>query len=86
MGEAGMKDFVVEQWHAVFAPAATPAPVIARLNAEINAALKDPAVVALAERLGITLVGGTPQQLGELHKADSARWAQVIRAGNIKAE
>ncbi|MBO9678296.1 MAG: tripartite tricarboxylate transporter substrate binding protein [Acidovorax sp.] len=86
MGEAGMKDFVVEQWQAVFAPARTPTAVVQRLNQAINEALKDPAVVALADKLGVTLVGGTPQQLGDLQKADSAKWAKVIKDGNIKAE
>ncbi|MEJ8810586.1 tripartite tricarboxylate transporter substrate binding protein [Variovorax ureilyticus] len=86
MGEAGMKNFVVEQWQAVFAPAGTPVPVVERLNREINAALKDPSVAALADKLGVTLVGGTPQQLGDLQKADFAKWGEVIRKGNIKAE
>ena len=86
MGEAGLKDFVVEQWQAVFAPAKTPAPVVQRLNEEIGKALKDPAVVALADKLGVTLVGGTPRQLGDLQKADSAKWAKVIKDGNITAE
>lgn len=86
MGEVGMKNFVVEQWQAVFAPADTPSAIVQRLNAEINAALKDPGVVALADKLGITLVGGTPQQLGDMQKADSAKWAQVIRDANIKAD
>lgn len=86
MGEVGMKDFVVEQWQAVFAPAKTPATVVQRLNQEINKALKDPAVVALADKLGVTLVGGTPQQLGDLQKADSVKWAKVIKDGNIKAD
>lgn len=86
MDELGMKDFVVEQWQAVFAPAKTPAAVVQRLNQEINKALKDPAVAALADKLGVTLVGGTPQQLGERQKADSAKWAKVIKDGNIKAE
>lgn len=86
MGEAGFKDFIVEQWHAVFAPAKTPAATVLRLNAEIGKVLKDPAITALAEKLGITLAGGTPRQLGELQKADSAKWAKVIRDGNIKAD
>lgn len=86
MAEAGLKNFVVEQWQAVFAPAGAPAPVVERLNREINAALKDPSVVALADKLGVNLVGGTPQQLGDLQKADFAKWGEVIRKGNIKAE
>ncbi len=57
-----------------------------RLNQEIGQALRDPAVVALAERLGVTLVGGTPRQLGELQKSDSAKWAQLIREAGIKAD
>lgn len=81
-----MKDFVVEQWQAVFAPAKTSTAVVQRLNHEINNALKDPAVVSLADKLGVTLVGGTPKQLGDLQKADSAKWAKVIKDGNIKAE
>lgn len=86
MGEVGMHDFVVEQWQAVFAPAKTPAAVVQRLNQDINQALKDPALTALADRLGVTLVGGSSQQLGDLQKADSAKWAKVIKDGNIKVE
>ena len=86
MGEAGLKNFVVEQWQAVFAPAGTPPEVVQRLNAEINRALKDENIVALADRLGVTLVGGTPRQLGDMQKADSAKWARVIRDGNIKSD
>ncbi|KTT20591.1 Bug family tripartite tricarboxylate transporter substrate binding protein [Pseudacidovorax intermedius] len=86
MVEAGIKDFVVEQWQAVFAPAGTPASIVDRLNRDINAALKTTDVVALADKLGITLVGGTPAQLGALQKSDSAKWAEVIRKGGIKAD
>lgn len=86
MAEAGFKDFVVEQWQAVYLPARTPAPRVQRLNAEINKALTDPAIVALAEKLGVTLVGGTPQHLAEVQRADSATWAKVIRDANIKAD
>ena len=86
MGEAGHKDFVVEQWQAVYLPARAPAAVVQRLNVEINKALADPALTELAGKLGVTLVGGTPMHLAEVQKADSATWAQVIRDGNIKAD
>lgn len=42
--------------------------------------------MALGERLGVALVGGTPRQLGELQKSDSAKWAQLIREAGIKAD
>lgn len=86
MGEVGMKDFVVQQWQAIFAPARTPAAIVDRLNREVNAALKESSVVALADKLGVTLVGGTPKQLDDLRKADYSKWGDVVRKGNIKAE
>ena len=86
MGEAGLKNFEVEQWQAVFVPAKTPQAIVLRLNQEISKALKDPAVIALADKLSVTLVGGSPQLLGDTQKADSAKWAKVIRDGQIKAD
>lgn len=84
MAEAGFDDFVVEQWQAVFAPAATPAPVIERLNAGIGRALQSPALLALSQQLGITLAGGTPQALDQARKADFDKWGKVIREAGIK--
>ena len=86
MAEAGQKDFVVEQWQGVYLPAKTPAPVVQRLNAEINKALKDSAITELADKLGITLVGGAAKTLADVQTNDSATWARVIRAANIKAD
>lgn len=86
MAQAGQKDFVVEQWLAIYLPARTPATVVQRLNAEINKALREPAIVELADKLGVTLVGGTPQRLAEQQSKDSATWARVIRTANIKAD
>lgn len=84
MAEAGFNDFVVEQWQAVFAPAATPAPVIDRLNASIGRALQSPALLALSQQLGVTLVGGTPQALDQTRRADFDKWGKVIRDAGIK--
>lgn len=84
MAEAGYDDFVVEQWQAVFAPAATPAEAIARLNAGIGRALQSPALVELAGQLGIALAGGTPQALDQIRKADFDKWGKVIREAGIK--
>lgn len=84
MAEAGFDDFVVEQWQAVFAPAATPGPVIDRLNASIGRALQSPALLALSQQLGVTLAGGTPQALDRTRKADFDKWGKVIREAGIK--
>lgn len=86
MGEAGFKDFVVEQWQAVYAPAGTPARVVQRLNQDIVRILKEPELVAMADKLGVTLVGSTPQRLADTQKADLAKWARVIKDANVKAD
>lgn len=86
MGEAGFKDFVVEQWQAAYAPAGTPAAVVQRLNTEIVRILKDPEVVAMADKLGVTLVGSTPAQLAATQRSDLAKWAKVIKDADIKAD
>ena len=86
MAQAGIKDFVVEQWQAVYAPAGTPTLIVQRLHQEIVRILKDPEVVAMADKLGVTPVGSSPQQLAETQKADLAKWAGVIKDAGIKAE
>ncbi|APW39658.1 MFS transporter [Rhodoferax koreense] len=86
MAQAGFKDFTVEQWQAVYAPAGTPTAVVQRLHTEIVRILKDPEIVAMADKLGVTLVGSTPQQLADTQKADLAKWAKVIKAAGIKAD
>jgi len=86
MAQAGFKDFVVEQWQAVYAPAGTPKPVVQRLNQEILRILKDAEVVAMADKLGVTLVGSTPAQLADTQKNDLAKWGRVIKEAGIKAD
>jgi tripartite-type tricarboxylate transporter receptor subunit TctC len=86
MLEAGFKDFVVEQWQALYVPARTPAAIVQRLHQEISRILKDPAVVANFDKLGVTVVNGTPAELAQRQAADSARWAAVIRAADIKLD
>jgi tripartite-type tricarboxylate transporter receptor subunit TctC len=65
------------------APPKTPAPIVARLNAALNEALKLPEVQEQYKRLGLQLGGGTPQQLGDIIKADTKRWGEVIREAKI---
>jgi tripartite-type tricarboxylate transporter receptor subunit TctC len=82
--EQGFKDFDVPVWYGFVAPAGTPAAAVQWINAEVDAVLKDPAVAQQLGNLGAVPVGGTPAQLGDFMKAQSARWAQVIKAAHIK--
>lgn len=86
MAEAGQKDFVVEQWQGVYLPAKTPTNIVQQLNAEINKALKEPAITELADKLGVTLVGGAAQRLHDTQIADSTTWSRLIKTANIKAD
>ncbi|MGV7213732.1 Bug family tripartite tricarboxylate transporter substrate binding protein [Bradyrhizobium sp. UFLA05-112] len=86
MTELGFKDFVVEQWQGIYAPAGTPAAIVQRLNEAINRILKEPAVMSRFDKLGVTIVGGAPDVLARQQAADYERWGQVIKAANIKLE
>lgn len=86
MAQAGYTNFVVEQWQAVYAPAGTPAPIVQRLHDDIVRHLEDPELVAMADKLGVTLVGSTPQQLADTQKADLAKWAKVIKDAGVKPD
>ena len=83
MAEVGLKDFISDTWNAMTAPPKTPAPIVAKLNAAMNATLKLPDVQEQFKRLGLQLGGGTPQHLGDIVKADTKRWGDVIREAKI---
>jgi tripartite-type tricarboxylate transporter receptor subunit TctC len=84
--ESGLAGFDVSSWVGIFAPAKTPAPVIEKLNRELEAALKTPFVRERYATLGIEPVGNTPAQFGEQVRADLARWAEVVKAANVKVD
>jgi tripartite-type tricarboxylate transporter receptor subunit TctC len=84
--EQGIKDFEVPAWYGLTAPAGTPAPALQWLNHEVNEVLKDPAVVAKLDAIGAIPVGGTPAEMGMFMKAQSVRWARVIKDANIKLD
>ena len=71
-------------WCALLVPAHTPPEIVARLNAAAVSALKDPAVRARLAELGFDVVGGTPEQLAVVMRAEFARMGELIRAANIR--
>jgi len=73
-------------WFGVGAPKNTPVEIVDKLNREINAGLADPKMKAQFADLGATVLPGSPADFGKLIKEDSEKWAEVIRAANIKPD
>ena len=71
---------------SLLAPAGTPKVIVARLNAEINAALTLPDVRAKLEAAGIEIQGGTPQDYAALIKSDLVKWGKVAKAAGIQPD
>jgi tripartite-type tricarboxylate transporter receptor subunit TctC len=86
VAEAGVPGFDVSAWAGVIVPAGTPKAVVARLNAEVNKALAAPAVAEKLPELGLIVAGGTPEQFAEFIRKESARWADVVKRANVKAD
>ena len=84
--EQGLKGYDANTNGGFLAPAGTPKAIIAKLNAEINAALKLPDVRSKLETAGIEIQGGTPQDYAALIKSDLTKWSKVIKAAGIPAE
>ncbi|MCC6776477.1 MAG: tripartite tricarboxylate transporter substrate binding protein [Hyphomicrobiales bacterium] len=78
--------FEVSTWFAYLAPAATPAEVVAKLNAEIARAMRHPEVEKKLLGIGAELNPGTPQDLRRFLEADIERWAKVIKQAGIKID
>ncbi|HSA90129.1 MAG TPA: tripartite tricarboxylate transporter substrate binding protein [Burkholderiales bacterium] len=84
--EQGLPGLEVETWYGAFAPAGTPGAAVAKLNQELNSALRDPAILQLLAKQGMTAAGGPPERLGELVKRELERWTRVVNAAGIKAD
>jgi len=81
-----LKDFAVDSWVGLLAPAKTPPAVLAKLNAELNAVLNDPAVRERLGVLGIEPTPGTPEQFRQQMQRDLAAYGPIVKAAGIKLE
>jgi tripartite-type tricarboxylate transporter receptor subunit TctC len=70
-------------WNGLFAPAATPTAVIAKINADVNAVLAEPAVRAALEAQSLTPTGGSAADFRRLVEAEQKRWGPIIRRINV---
>jgi tripartite-type tricarboxylate transporter receptor subunit TctC len=82
--DAGFKGLVLEAWYAAFVPQGTPQAIITRLNAEMARGLADTTMQDTFTKGSMEPVGGTSAQLGEIARADSAKYERLVRELNIK--
>ena len=84
VAESGVPGYEAIAWQGLVAPAGTPRPVIARVNAEFVKALKLPDVVAKLNDQGLETVASTPEWFAQYIKTEIAKWSKVIKAAGIK--
>jgi tripartite-type tricarboxylate transporter receptor subunit TctC len=86
IAESGYPGFEALAWNGVLVAANTPRPIVARLNAEMNAVLKEPEVRQKMHGFGFDLIGGTPEDFGALITGEAAKWAPVIKKVGLKVD
>ena len=86
IAESGFPGFEALAWNGLLMTAATPRPIVSRLNAEINAILRQPDVLKRMNDAGFDLIGGTPEDFGRMIAGEGEKWAPVIRKVGLKVE
>ena len=86
LDEAGVKGYDMGYWFAAYVPAATPAPVVARLHELLTTALKSASAKAFFEASGSEVWATTPDALARFQAAETQKWGKVIKAAGIEAE
>ena len=86
VAESGLPGFEVVSWQGIFVPAGTPKPIIEQLHTEIQKILKQPEMQDRLKALGMQPSAMTTDQVAAFQKAEVEKWAQVIKAANVKLE
>jgi tripartite-type tricarboxylate transporter receptor subunit TctC len=84
--ETAVKGFQADAWFGLFAPARTPDDIVARLNAEMMKALKDPATADVIVKAGFDITPSNPKELADFVKVEIVKWAKVVKDSGAKAE
>jgi len=84
--ELGYKEFDGQTFTGLFAPAGTPAEIVARLHDTMAAILKDPSIVERFNALGAEVVMMTPAEFKSYLEAEDGKWIPVVRKANLKAD
>jgi tripartite-type tricarboxylate transporter receptor subunit TctC len=86
MDETALPGFEVNSWYGLCAPAATPTPVLDKVHADITAVLRTPEIQQRLKDLVVEVAPTTPQEFAQFIRAETARWARVIKAAGIPQE
>lgn len=86
MGEQGMPNVQMENWYGIYAPAKTPADLIAKLNKAVHTALAVESVRQKLVEAGANIIPSTPEGLAKAQADDAKRYGDIIKAKNIKVE
>ena len=83
---ATVPGFVVVTWFAIAAPPKTPQAIVAKINADVDEALRDPTVRQRMENLSAEVVGGSLSATAAFFAAEAQTWKKVITTANVKLE
>jgi tripartite-type tricarboxylate transporter receptor subunit TctC len=86
MADAGLPGFDVSTWFGVFAPAGTAAPIVARLNNAMTAALRSAEMRERLARMGAEPAPGTPEQFAELLRRELAKYQQIVKFSGARVD
>jgi len=85
LAESGVPGFEAQAWWGILAPAGTPQPIIARMNAELAKVLAIPAVQERLVQMGVVVSASTPDDFGKFVANEVGKWGKVVRENKIKA-
>jgi len=86
ISESGLPGFEASSWFGVLAPAGTPAPIVARINAEVNKWLQSAEAREKLLSQGAEAAGGSPEQFANHIRTESEKWAKVVKASGAKVD
>jgi tripartite-type tricarboxylate transporter receptor subunit TctC len=86
MAELSVAGFESYNWQGIIAPARTPKPIIAKLNAALNEVLRDPEVIRQISDAASQVGGGSPEDFAQFIASETAKWAKVIKSANIQPQ
>jgi tripartite-type tricarboxylate transporter receptor subunit TctC len=86
MVEAGVPGFVITSWTGLFVSAATPAPIVSRLNGELVKAAKDPAYAKQMTTLGVEAISSTAPEFNAFVESEVAKWGRAIKESGARVE